>query len=123
MPAHSDELRLAYLRYITEARRILAAMGVKDTNLKIAYCLQADQRPWTISAMSDATGLTRVTVRAAFQGYANRGLVAKTTKGYSITEAGAERVRARFDEFFRRVDEPLFRFHRLLAREFPGLDG
>ncbi len=49
-----------------------------------------------------------------------RGSVVRANGGHQITDCGVKRFRARFDEFFQKVREPLFRFHRILGREYPG---
>ncbi len=48
------------------------------------------------------------------------GPVVRANGGHQITDRGVKRFRARFDEFFQKVREPLFRFHRILGREYPG---
>ncbi len=120
MNTHSDELRLAYLRYITEGRRMWSDMKETDSRLRVSYCLLVDRRAWTISAVSAASGLTRITVRQVLGDQVERGSVVRANGGHQITDCGVKRFRARFDEFFQKVREPLFRFHRILGREYPG---
>ncbi len=120
MNTHSDELRLAYLRYITEGRRMWSDMKETDSRLRVSYCLLVDRRAWTISAVSAASGLTRITVRQVLGDQVERGSVVRVNGGHQITDLGIKRFRARFDEFFQKVREPLFRFHRILGREYPG---
>ncbi len=73
-----------------------------------------------VSALSAATGLTRITVRQVLGDQVERGSVVRANGGHQITDCGVKRFRARFDEFFQKVREPLFRFHRILGREYPG---
>lgn len=122
MLTHSDELRFACLRHIAEGRRILADMGVTDSSIRVLYCLIMDQRPWSISAIANATGLSRLTVRQAVISRAERGVTVKTADGYRITEFGVERFRERFDEFFEKIMEPMLQFHRILASEYSGFE-
>ena len=64
----TDSLLIAYLRYITEGRKAFARIGLKDSSLRILYCLYVDRRAWTISALAEATELTRLTVRVRTKG-------------------------------------------------------
>ena len=120
----SDIFRLSYLRYIAEGRKHLAHMAMLDTHLRVLSCLVTDRRTWTISALADATGLSRLTVRRYLRDAEEKGTVEKCSKGgYRITDRGMDLFRVSFDEFFDRVKVPLIKFHRVLAREHPELFG
>jgi len=120
----SDIFRLNYLRYIAEGRKQLAQMAMLDTHLRVLSCLVTDRRTWTISALADATGLSRLTVRQYLRNAVGKDTVEKCSKGgYRITDRGMDLFRVSFDEFFDRVKVPLIKFHRVLAREHPELLG
>ena len=112
----TDSLLLAYLRYITEGRKAFARIGLKDSSLRILYCLYVDRRAWTISALAEATDLTRLTVRVRTKGAVEKGFVSHEDDGMGLTEEGVERLQYIFDEFFDQVKVPLAQFHRVLAR-------
>lgn len=120
----SDIFRLTYVQYIAEGRKHLAHMGMLDTHLRVLSCLVTDRRTWTISALADATGLSRLTVRKYLRNAAEKGTTEKCSQGgYRITDRGMDLFRVYFDEFFDRVKVPLIKFHRVLAREHPELLG
>ena len=73
-----------------------------------------------VSGPKPGSGLTRITVRQVLGDQVERGSVVRVNGGHQITDRGVKRFRARFDEFFQKVREPLFRFHRILGREYPG---
>ena len=123
MANHSDELRLAHLSYISECRKSFAQMGTTDARVRLAYCLYCDSRPWTISGLANATEMSRSTIRQAVANTANQGFVDYTQGSVQVTDAGKNRIRERIDEFFQLVQPPLFRFHRILAEEYPKLGG
>jgi len=112
-----DDLLLSYLRYISEGQKALARIGLKDSSLRILYCLYADRRAWTVSALAEATDLTRVTVRARLKGFAEKGFVSYGDDGVRLTDEGVERLHNIFDEFFEEVWVHLIKFHRVLHRE------
>jgi len=119
----TDSLLIAYLRYITEGRKAFARIGLKDSSLRILYCLYVDRRGWTISALADATELTRLTVRARTKGAVEKGFVSHEDDGMRLTKEGAESLHNIFDEFFGQVTVSLMKFHRILEGEYPKFLG
>ncbi len=77
----SDIFRLTYVQYIAEGRKHLAHMGMLDTHLRVLSCLVTDRRTWTISALADATGLSRLTVRQYLRNAAEKGTAEKCSEG------------------------------------------
>ena len=111
------------MRHTSAGHVVLSDMGITDTRLRVAYCLMVDHRPWNISAIHNATGLTRVTVRTDLNHQVEKGWAKKSKGGYQITEAGMKRFRDRYDIFFEGLKKPLVSFHRLLMKEYPNLAG
>ena len=119
----TDSLLIAYLRYITEGRKAFARIGLKDSSLRILYCLYVDRRAWTISALAEATELTRLTVRARAREAVEKGFVSREDDGLRLTKEGAESLHNIFDEFFGQVTVSLMKFHRILEGEYPKFLG
>ena len=112
-----DDLLLSYLRYASEGRKALARIGLKDSSLRILYCLYADRRAWTVSALAEATDLTRVTVRARLRCSVEKGCVTYVDDGVILSDCGVRCLHTIFDEFFDEVWVHLIKFHRVLRRE------
>ncbi len=119
MHRHSDEFRYAYFRAYFEERRVLAEMNANPRKLKIAYCLFEHRRAWSINALHEATGFSRITVRKELKVLLAQGSIVRTHKGHIITEYGVRRLRIRFDEFFNQINCSIKQFHRAVSREYP----
>ena len=111
----TDELLLALLRTTTESRRYLAKRNMNDSALRCLYCLFADARPWTISSLADATGLTRVTVRARVRIGVRKGFMCHRGGGITLTPKGRARLRLIFTEYLEELRGSLRSLARLLG--------
>lgn len=102
MTGESNGLRLAYLRTVVTGRRCLADAGLDDTGAALAYFLLSRRRTWQIAALSDQTGLSRVTVRRWLSRAERRRWVIRYPRGFRMTETGRAWVADAADDALRR---------------------
>ena len=112
----TDEMLLAILRTTTESRQFLANRKLNDSALRCLYCLFSDRRPWTISALADATGLTRVTVRARVRIGVRKGFMSHKDGSVTLTPAGCKRLKVIFSEYLEELQGTLRTLARLIIQ-------
>lgn len=77
--------------------------GSNMTRALVWLAMAHDERGWSVSALADATGLDRKSVRLALKRFREEGSVVLEPSGWRFSEAGMARRAHVFDHFWREL--------------------